>query len=508
MTQEHGDQAEQHGADGAKDPQIDPRDVQKQSGSREAKSKRSLAKAMLEISLDRFHWRNDPHGMSSLFNTAATPPAEGKAKNKSGTDAATAKNQSKSSDKVDEKPERMAKVPAEPKAKEGRRNIEVARGLEWMIDPQGMSSPFGYPAAPAVHSETSGASPDTEIQPAQEAKQIAAPPAWQGEPRAQPADPCKTGGIHAVDKAASAKCKSTKTILDIPVGDLEGLRFTVTKQATASSTETRKKSRQFKTMLDHASLMQAVAARNERKLAELIRERESRKDVPPEPIANFKLAGSCPWKWEDADSRERFRYCGKCQATVYNFDGMALSQAQALIFKRENKRNAPLYKRADGKFMTSDCPLHLAKRRRMVVLAIAAILLLIGTIGLISIMPRPQEAVVSDTMPEQSDTTKAPGEPKIIEPTFESKDGSFHYEAGKGFTSPPTNGSAETPPQAPSQPAAPDPDESGKFWQYESGPGGRIDEPESTPSYTTQTQTQQPQAPATSSQPQAPATAP
>ncbi len=55
---------------------------------------------------------------------------------------------------------------------------------------------------------------------------------------------------------------------------------------------------------------------------------------------------------------------------------MDLPEAEELIFKREERRNAALFKRADGKFMTKDCPVAVKKKYGMIMMIAGGILVL------------------------------------------------------------------------------------------------------------------------------------
>ncbi len=129
-----------------------------------------------------------------------------------------------------------------------------------------------------------------------------------------------------------------------------------------------------KTLLDGvviANVMQKFQVRKVEVAAEEAKIRAGLPGVEFHPVDSKKLAKRCTWTWDD-DSTERFRYCQICQSQVYNFEDLELAQAEALILIREYKRNATLYKRPDGKFMTQDCPVQVKKKRTTVFLSIVA----------------------------------------------------------------------------------------------------------------------------------------
>ncbi|MCC7531075.1 MAG: hypothetical protein IT342_21335 [Candidatus Melainabacteria bacterium] len=171
-----------------------------------------------------------------------------------------------------------------------------------------------------------------------------------------------------------------------------------------------RKSERFvpKTMLDHSLILQNLSvsiARSQEKLAQKVAEKEAEPPKPCIPIENYKMAQkTCPFTWGEMDApKDRFRYCDKCNANVYNFAGMDLPEAEELIFKREERRNAPLFKRADGKFMTRDCPFALKKKYGLAMMVAGGILVLAILAGLSMLMPpppKPAEAPSTDATPQ------------------------------------------------------------------------------------------------------------
>jgi hypothetical protein len=254
----------------------------------------------------------------------------------------------------------------------------------------------------------------------------------------------------------------------------------------SSATPIRRQSQNFvaKTMLDHSLLFDALAkssAKKEQKAAEIAIQKTREPVKPFIAITDYKKASACPWVWDEQDSKERFRYCGQCQASIYNFDGMELPEAEALIFKRENREKAPLFKRADGKFMTSDCPVQVKQKRdRMSLIAIVAAVV-IALVAILVMMPPPPPpppppapppkakhrlpARSSDRQPGGQNQTGQPGNPPTSAP---KTDGSFHWDSSQSSTD--------------SSAATPDADESGQNWQYSNGqdnavPGGQDTRP-------------------------------
>lgn len=254
-----------------------------------------------------------------------------------------------------------------------------------------------------------------------------------------------------------------------------------------------------KTMLDHSILWDTVSkfeAKMEERVAEQLLERANEPIKPFIAIECKKKATPCAFVWDSTDSKERFRYCDLCRTPVYNFAGLEQPEADELIFQRENRRNATLYKRADGNYMTVNCPVEVKRKRDMVYMSIGGVLLFVASIAFMILMPRPPKpepkAVVEDTRsvgvntsapssrapnPNQPNQSNQAGQAGQTPPTG-SDDGSFHMvngqrvypnATGTGAGAAPVN--FPPPVQAPA--ATTDADESGQFWQYDGPPPGQ-----------------------------------
>ena len=247
-----------------------------------------------------------------------------------------------------------------------------------------------------------------------------------------------------------------------------------------------------KTMLDHSLLFDALAkssAKKEQKAAEVAAVKALEPEVPFVGITKFKIASPCSWSWEETDTRERFRYCGQCQASVYNFEGLELPEAKALVFKRENRDNAPLYKRADGKFMTTDCPVTVKKKRDQFSIAAVVAAIVVAFI-LIAMMAPPAPPPAPTPAPEASNprvqgarpsTASNPNQPGQANHTGQPNaaggsasstaagkpiDGSFHWDntgaSGQATTTSTTSTPVDVPP-------ATNASENGSNWEFSGG---------------------------------------
>lgn len=258
-----------------------------------------------------------------------------------------------------------------------------------------------------------------------------------------------------------------------------------------------------KTMLDHSVLRDTVAkaaAEMEVKVAEQLKERANEPVKPFEAITGFKKSTPCSSVWENPDCKERFSYCQQCQLQVYDFTGMEPPEAEALILKRENRKNALLFQRADGKFLTTNCPVGVKKKQRLVITAVGGTLLVICVLGLLLMMPPPPKPAAAPAVVDQQQQ-QTPAD-----------DGETRWETdNQGRPAADTSGSRAAATSATS--AAPQPavkqntqtgsttsssggDENGQFWQYSNGDGQTVipdaSAPVTTPAYNPPQQAQQP----------------
>ncbi|MBP9092046.1 hypothetical protein KBI23_13550 [bacterium] len=268
----------------------------------------------------------------------------------------------------------------------------------------------------------------------------------------------------------------------------EALSEAVPEALTDGSVKPKRQHFVAKTMLDHSILWDTVSkfeAKMEERVAEQMLERANEPIKPFIPIVCKKQATPCAFTWDDPDTRERFRYCDLCKTPVYNFTGLEQPEADELIFQRENRRNATLYKRADGKYMTVNCPVEVKRKRDMVFMSLGGVLLFAAAIAFMIWMPRPPKpepkAVVEDrpaAVTTGSSTSTGPRQPSP--PPAGSDDGSFRMVNGQrvypaGSSPGPSAGTAPVnfPPPVQAPAATTDADESGQFWQYDSPPGQR-----------------------------------
>lgn len=138
--------------------------------------------------------------------------------------------------------------------------------------------------------------------------------------------------------------------------------------------------------------------------------REQLETQPPEPakpfspIVDFKPATPCGSQWDSMTGSGRIKFCQHCKLQVYDFAKTEMPEAKETIYKQEGKENFSLYKRKDGKFLTSDCPVGVKRKQTMLVLYFVGAILLIGCAFVIASQPPPPPPTVTET---QSNTGQA-----------------------------------------------------------------------------------------------------
>lgn len=165
-----------------------------------------------------------------------------------------------------------------------------------------------------------------------------------------------------------------------------------------------------KTMLDPDAMRRVfsrMSADKEIQLKELVQTQAS---LPPKPckiVERYQRATACDSNWERMSGGDKVRFCEGCQLQVYDFSDMDQAEAEELVFKREAKKDAVLYRRHDGRFISSDCPVGI-KRVQTRRLAIVGALVVIGAaIAYYSQLPPPQPAAQTappkeaESLPEQ-----------------------------------------------------------------------------------------------------------
>jgi hypothetical protein len=147
-----------------------------------------------------------------------------------------------------------------------------------------------------------------------------------------------------------------------------------------------------RTKLD-VDAVREMASKSVSQQEEKIREQiESR---PPEPfkpfqaIEKYKSATACSSDWDRMKGTGCVKFCEQCKLQVYDFSKTEMPEVESTIFKTEGKKNFVLYKRSDGKFLTSDCPVGVKRKQTILVASICGVLVVAGFLWFVSTMPPP-----------------------------------------------------------------------------------------------------------------------
>jgi len=95
-------------------------------------------------------------------------------------------------------------------------------------------------------------------------------------------------------------------------------------------------------------------------------------------LDQIKIASPCSADWEQMEGTDRVRFCAECKKNVFNLSAMTRRDAEALLQETNGDICTRLYRRADGKVLTEDCPvglrLRIARVQRRVRWAVAGAL--------------------------------------------------------------------------------------------------------------------------------------
>lgn len=115
----------------------------------------------------------------------------------------------------------------------------------------------------------------------------------------------------------------------------------------------------------------------------------------------------CPVRWADMVGGERERTCLRCQKSVFNLSAMTRAEGEAFLESRVGLDTClSIFRRADGKLVTADCPPPMKRR---------VYLILGGVSGVVALMAC--ATTLDNTAGGGSDT----GAPKITAPVTTGK---------------------------------------------------------------------------------------
>jgi hypothetical protein len=79
-------------------------------------------------------------------------------------------------------------------------------------------------------------------------------------------------------------------------------------------------------------------------------------------LDSIEIASPCPASWDGMVGDDRSRHCRSCDKTVYDLSSLTAEEATSLIREKEGSLCVRLFRRADGRVLTADCPVGLRAR--------------------------------------------------------------------------------------------------------------------------------------------------
>jgi len=97
-------------------------------------------------------------------------------------------------------------------------------------------------------------------------------------------------------------------------------------------------------------------------------------------LDNVRIASPCPARWSEMEGDDQMRHCQLCKHNVYDISAMTRDEAEKFLREASGRVCVHLYRRSDGRILTSDC--HIGKKtirkRLLTALATAAFIFLAG----------------------------------------------------------------------------------------------------------------------------------
>lgn len=95
-------------------------------------------------------------------------------------------------------------------------------------------------------------------------------------------------------------------------------------------------------------------------------------------ITKYAKAAPCGASWDEMSGTDSFRLCSDCKLFVYDVRDMTTKEVEELVYQRESRENVRFFKRADGRFLTADCPIGAKRRRNLAIASAVTIALLLS----------------------------------------------------------------------------------------------------------------------------------
>ncbi len=130
-------------------------------------------------------------------------------------------------------------------------------------------------------------------------------------------------------------------------------------------------------------------------------------------LDNVIVAAPCPITWESMVGDDRVRHCSGCDRNVYNLSDMSTAEAEKFIMENGDTQCARLFRRADGKIMTDNCPRGLRAIRNKCKTAVKVAASIIAAIFAFAPASKAQSQS-TDTKAKQKDQQRQPQPPQQV----------------------------------------------------------------------------------------------
>jgi len=84
--------------------------------------------------------------------------------------------------------------------------------------------------------------------------------------------------------------------------------------------------------------------------------------IPLNVLETITIATPCTVPWNEMAGDDRTRFCTKCSKNVHDISEMSTTEANRLLSVTNESVCVRLYRRTDGRVVTSDCPTTLRER--------------------------------------------------------------------------------------------------------------------------------------------------
>jgi hypothetical protein len=79
-------------------------------------------------------------------------------------------------------------------------------------------------------------------------------------------------------------------------------------------------------------------------------------------LQKMSIATPCTVPWDDMQGDDRTRFCDQCRKRVFDLSSLTTAEATELMADQNNLPCVRLFRRPDGRVMTTDCPVALRAR--------------------------------------------------------------------------------------------------------------------------------------------------